>query len=281
VEALIDALDAYRRQIIALEPDQTFDAKPQNQNNRVAASRELLHVCNVSKALRRISTYAQSTTLSFVRARARLFDALATGSAGFPNFQAVDEKLAPLADSTRKREFVERFLEVQNEYRLIAPFHPVWAADFNDFADAGVWHSPTGWVEVNGLQVTTDFTWLMLLKYPSSAVPRLYRPTQFEAGSYEYHFPSPPCVTLDRGGFAMPLNTPPPYTKRLISEFVHHEIEFSVSHWDDASAKLGSASRGAYRNLIEYRIRQYQLLQDCFHPDQIADWMQDIPDFSL
>ena len=155
------------------------------------------------------------------------------------------------------------------------PWNPIWAANWPHFEIAGVRRPPSAWSESVGLPCSPAPEWLMLLRYSSKDL-QIYRPTQLEAGSFAYHFPSPPCAECDIGGHPMNLEPSAIWSGMLISEFVHAEIPFTTEHWEAAGSQLGCTPLSSrYDALMAYRRRHHAMLCDEYTQQAIRSWMPD------
>lgn len=274
VQTLMDALRAYRTTWIARLPDETFAHPQDNRENHVfdlAPERgldpdlELAHVCNISAKLAQIRDPAarqRVARLGFGR--------------GAREVSAVLETLR--GDAVRQRRFVEGFLQALELNRQTAPWHPVWAAGWDEFEQAIDPGRPESWMEAVGLQSPGEPQWLLVLRYRVAEARKLYRPTQLEAGSYAWHFPSPQCSWPPlRGGHPINLGNARTAVRnhRLLSEFVHAEIEFKPEHWERAGSLLSPTNGPTPGILMEHRRIHYFQLCEAYRRDEVRQWMPD------
>jgi len=274
-DRLIGILQEYRREWIAQLPADTFAHPSANKENHVfdLAPRaglkpdlELVHVCNVTQKLIHIQDGAVLARLGY-------------GQRTYPNAAAVNGLLDTLRrDMPRKRSFVERFLSMLDLYRSRAPWHPVWAASWDEFAQLMDPASPESWLETVGLQSPPEAQWLLVLRYRAGDAKQLHRPTQLEAGGYAFHFPSPKCARPPlRGGHPMNLANarPPGRASKLISEFVHAEIGFDLEHWVAAGELLASTTSATPGVLMDHRRIHYLQLCEEYKRARVRRWMRD------
>jgi hypothetical protein len=193
----------------------------------------------------------------------------------FGNFPAVgddserlrwlDEKLRGKSDEDQ-RTFVNRVLERLKESRKTEAFQPVWVTfwdSFEPYFEAG----PDRWCEIIGRQTFLDAVWIVVLSYTVSEAGTLVRPTQLEARTNGWHFPSPPPRPVVDGGCAMDLGTTP--TTDPIPEYVHQQIDLHP-HYIRAVGRTSYRTAGRLRqNRIDHR----RLLDQGF--SGLANWMPD------
>jgi hypothetical protein len=122
--------------------------------------------------------------------------------------------------------------------------------------------------------------WVAVVQYPVATTYRdiqLFRPTQLEAGSYPYHFPSPPQAELAKGGFTMFLNQPAPEKRyiqpALVSEYVHAQVDFTIKNWRSAGGLVDVTKRPVAGALQDQRRRHWELLGTRYGPTLISEWM--------
>jgi hypothetical protein len=270
IEALQNALASYKRELVAGAPGETFGEPPEKSKNHIAESKDLVHVCNLTQKLIHITNSVLMT--SEVR---KALQRLRIGARALVSAGAVDQLLQPrLRDSLQKRDFVVDFLNLVGKYRRIAPWNPVWAVTWEHFEHACANAAPSGWLESVGLQCSSGPEWLLLLRYPSDQAGLLYRPTQLEAGSLAFHFPSPDCAELDRGGHPVHFGRHASPDRGLISEFVHAEFDFSVDHWIAGGSLLERAAPNSYRALASYRKGHHDLLCSQYGEKNVTAWMR-------
>jgi hypothetical protein len=269
-QSILNGLRDYRREFVAKSPELSFDEGRDKSLNYIEQTTDLVHVCNVTSKLIRISNYTfGNPEIGNALTRLRL------GKRGLNSPIAVDEELRPkFASDNGRSSFVDGFLDLLNVYSKIVPWNPIWLADWPAF-DLTVGETvPSSWTESVGLPCAPAVEWVMVVRYPASAMKRLYRPTQLEAGDFPYHFPSPPCAECKVGGH--PMNMGNPASGRLLSEFIHTEIPFANRNWKEAGLRLGSTPLNRkYDVLMTYRRRHYELLTDSYGFEPVHSWMHD------
>lgn len=179
-----------------------------------------------------------------------------------------------LMKAEREMDRIKQILDFHNEYFKTHPGHPVWVAKW--LPDAASWideNEANSWLRCVGKAPSSvDPQHIMLLRYPAGRAMPLRRPTQFEAGWFALHFPSPLCVDVNRGGFAM-LADEKASGNRLVSEFIHARIEWRESDFVNLKATVPVPAG----NLRMLRIQHFKRLLAEFE-EQLADWMVDPDD---
>lgn len=169
--------------------------------------------------------------------------------------QVLNGELANVDDTPRRVRLVTALLTYHADQAERNQLRPAWAADWERFeAACENRNNPDRWTSLVGVY-RKGGCWLIVLKYPSSKVGQLVRPTQLDAGAYDYHFPSPGSVSCDSGGASMNLDEPDPVEP--LREFVHRPIRFDLSNWEAAGWRL-DRQRGANSNGLQ-RIRERHL----------------------
>jgi hypothetical protein len=90
-----------------------------------------------------------------------------------------------------------------------------------------------------------------------------------------HHFPSPPQTPKELGGHTMHLLQPgqiPPDPLSLVCEYLHPQIDFSMTDWRAAGSLMGMA-RLVGGDLDEQRRNHWLLLQEKYEKIQILAWM--------
>ena len=151
----------------------------------------------------------------------------------------------------QKKDHLTAILDGLKIYTLSGnPFHPVWATLRSKFEPYLQQDRPATWPALVGVKKCFDGNrWLALLKYPVSRSLTLFRPTVLDAGTYMYHFPSPPDAPLFRGGHPMNL-----FAARLCPprpEYIHQQIIFDADDW--WPGWIGSTTALPIRPLVEMR----------------------------
>jgi len=265
---LFNQIREYRKVLVATRPTETFDQYPASECNFVRKEREMAHVCNVSRKVAHISRSS-----AIYPGVGRAMGALGMGKRAY-----AEEEVNITLESRVKRpgrvpELVRALLHLFAEYQKDSPWHPVWVACWKQFESSTLADRPSSWLEAVGIPSEPNPSWLMLLRYPSSICLRVYRPTQFEAGIFHYHFPSSPYTELDDGGCAMQLFDASSYNDILLSEFVHPEVSFNLSHWEAAGSQFQRADKGSYESLMSYRGRHHALMCLKQGSERVLDWM--------
>jgi len=264
-----NGLFAYRKRLVAANPA-AFEELPSSTSNLIPGTHDLVHVCDVTAKLMLMTTSGR-TSPDFKAANLRL----GRGGAAFLEVKNVDDLLATVvSDARRAQRFVEAFLAMVVAYQKISPWNPTWVAVWDQYEPTKVTASPNNWLEVVGKQAPLEPHWLLLLRYPSSGVRTLYRPTQLEAGNFSLHFPSPPCALLEVGGIAMQVGPAAPSIWQVLSEFIHTEIPFERAYWEATGIMLAQTTVHPYESLSTYRRRHLQVLRDSFGDKNIDDWTE-------
>ncbi len=180
----------------------------------------------------------------------------------------------PLVATEDQKTFVKAVLQVLNVNRagwpggLPNPYQPSWVVRWTDFLEATKW-SPgqpgdaRSWLEVTGIPRETGGRWLILLVYPVSAVRVLARPTILDADWTGYHFPSPPCATMEVGGHPMDLGTN--YSiGRPISEFIHTQIDLDPTYWENSGYAIGRTTGKVGVDLPGEHVAHRSRLEQCY-----------------
>jgi hypothetical protein len=264
-----NGLFAYRRRLVAANPA-AFEELPASISNLITGTHELVHVCDVTAKLM-LMTDGRRTSPEFEAAKLRL----GRGAAAFARVDDVDKLLVTVVSNARRAErFVDAFLAMVVAYQRISPWNPTWAAVWQQYEPTKVTGSPNNWLEVVGKQAPQEPHWLLLLRYPSTGVKTLYRPTQLEAGDFPLHFPSPPCAPLEVGGIAMQVGPDASSIWRILSEFIHTEVPFERDHWEATGIMLAQTTVSSYDSLSTYRRRHLQVLRDGYGDKNIDDWVE-------
>lgn len=275
---LMQALDRYRREWIARLPDATFQHDDNSPNcvfdlapeTGLRSDLELVHVCNITQKLLKITDPA-------VR---RSFPSLGLGGR-YPESEAVvnDRLRTNLQGPERQASFVAAFLAFSEMASANNPWHPIWAASWDEFDRVANRSRPETWLEAVGLPCPPVPNWLMVLRYRVSDAKRVYRPTQLEAGAFPWHFPSPETkLPPVRGGHPMNLTNGGAAVQAsgsLPSEFVHAEIRFAPEYWAAAGFLLRPTTAPTSGFLMGHRRMHHLSLCEEYGPEVIRRWMPD------
>ena len=177
-----------------------------------------------------------------------------------------------LKDKTTEQieTFLSKIFKVLN-HRLTVEhkrYNPVWVTTWDDF-DMYTKLSADRWNQVVGVPRDTP-TWQIVLRYPSSKVPCLYRPSQLDGGYYPQHFPTPRVAAMADGGRTMDLDAS--VTKPL-NEYIHKQINLDIQYWIQGGRRIGEASVTS-DDLPKMRNHHYDKLIDMYEEDAIRNWMQ-------
>jgi len=174
------------------------------------------------------------------------------------------------------RDFIEAVLYAMNSLRRVEPFQPTWATTWDAF-EPNLAGGPERWLDAVGVAKPVSPRWVLLLKYTIREAGTVARPTQLDAGSYPYHFPSPPQVVSEGGGHPMDLQVSPA-AATLLPEFVHEQIDHSVEHWDKAGQVCKPTTRAMKGELDLQRSVHHRLLVRKYGRNEILAWMPECSD---
>jgi len=180
----------------------------------------------------------------------------------------IDDWLNRLLDPTHsgRETFIESVLDMLNSIRHEKAFQPTWATTWVAFEPHA--RTPNGephadrWVQVMGMGKNAPQHWFIVLKYTVAQAGTLARPTQLDAGWYEYHFPSSQQTPLEFGGRPMDLRISPA-ASALLPEYVHKQIGHPIEHWNETGRLLGRASDWNRWPLTEIRRAHERLVKLC------------------
>lgn len=255
VARLADALKQYRA-LVRKSPDQTF-LRGENLSNiaQLDPDEDLVHVWNPGAFLVNLDEDHP------------LFEPFGRGNrTGGGQRNDIEEWLNG-ADRDRTR--LRNLLDLSNLCRPGKPGNPVWAARWEDAKSFIKLEDPNTWLDAVGLPPTPQPQHLVLLVYPARRAGTLCRPTQFEAGWFAFHFPSPPCAEVNDGGFTLLMDERSP-SRRLISEYIHAQID-----WDESDVlAFGKTGQRAGANLQVLRANHFSRLQERFQTG-LEGWMHD------
>lgn len=271
--ALRDALRRYHQQYVREIPERSFLHPTLNGSNFIGGAAingisgdlELAVVMSISRLYRPIVT-AHSADSS-------LFPDLPMDAEADIDEQAFGNWLTRHL-SGRDTAYVDRFIgnvmHALNEYRASRRHNPVWATTWSRFLlvrDKG----PERWTELIGVPRFAS-EWLIVLKYRVADAGTLVRPTQFEAGWFGYHFPSPPSHPLHLGGAVVDLSDNPTPLAGLTTEYIHEQIDLRPEFWVAAGRLVGHASRAVGGAVEKCRQRHWGVLARSFDSAVLEQW---------
>ncbi len=181
----------------------------------------------------------------------------------FPQAGGMEEIDAWLDDQIYRRghdsteAFIDDLIAAMNGHRIHSPWHPVWVAGWDQFKHVAL-VGANRWTEVVGVPRDSNGEWLCVLRYEVREVGLLARPTVLEAGWFPWHCPSPKSLAVLRGGLTMDLCTS--NSPGTVSEYVHAQMDFKLSHWVEGGRLLGKTSGRVCPNLDACRKRHKEEL---------------------
>lgn len=193
--------------------------------------------------------------------------------------QFLSDRLGDSVSAAEREQFLESVFEAMALYRRRTEkqIHPTWAANWDSLKPFLEPRNPTRWLQSVGVPKDRKETWLAVVKYRPKGGRRgvgIYRPTQYDAGWYAHHFPSPPQAF--GGGHTMFLcqqDEEDDYS--LVTEYIHPQIDFKIDHWR-AGGRLTGLVRGPVGGDLDFqRNRHWQLLQSVYG-EGVKTWMPDI-----
>ena len=149
-----------------------------------------------------------------------------------------------LGGNTEDRQhIVGQILILLNRYSDENPYQPTWVTTWEAFESLaqGEADNPSRWLEIVGAYKVGFPRWVVVLCYTAGEAGDLVRPTQLDAGWFPHHFPSPPQAPVETGGHPMDLGAPTG-DPRLLSEFIHQQIEHPVKHLTDMIGRVTELS---------------------------------------
>ena len=212
------ALGDYHYNWVCRQPAETYLSRARNSLNFVAdgdlsMNMPLATVINVSGWI------------------AQLRDTVRDG----PRLEQIFDEVAVVGTPTRRiADFLSALFAVVNVAR---DQRPVWAARLSRFRRAIDRARPATWNAAVGVW-RRQGSWQAVVTYPRRSVQEVIRPTQLDAGFYQFHFPSPPVVATASGGITMAICD---MTDRmpLVPEWIHPPIDFDADHWLAAGGLFG------------------------------------------
>jgi hypothetical protein len=174
------------------------------------------------------------------------------------------------------RDFMKVVIDAMNSMRKIAPFQPTWVTTW-EALKPHLAAKPERWLETLGVAKPESPRWMFLLRYTVRDAGTVARPTQLDAGSYPYHFPSPPQASIEWGGHPMDLQISPP-AAFLLPEFIHEQIDHRIEHWDEAGQFCIATTRPMVESLDKQRCTHHKLLALKYGRHDIQYWMPECSD---
>lgn len=188
-------------------------AESTNESNRIpfderpARNNRLLHLVAVKSLLRHVMNPTVSGKADFEIAVFRLV--------GFrlpENPANSDVERLVNALNARGQPMVKEFARALSE--ALGVNEPHWWASFaHEIDDMSATSDWTNAVRITGQGEIEQGEWLMAWNYSPEVAGKLFRPTVAEAGTYAFHFPSPP---TENYGITMPLASSLPAVRELI-----------------------------------------------------------------
>jgi len=190
----------------------------------------------------------------------------------YPDFEKwLDGKLS--VKPAEQEKFIELTFDVLNSYRHeVSSYQPSWVTGWDAFEPRIIPDDASGWTKALGVNKAEN-RWLIVLKYTVAEAGTLARPTQLDAGDYEWHFPSPLSTPLQEGGHPMELHPPPPDP---LPEYVHQQLrDYDIKHWHDAGSLIAKTKDTHCAAAELYRLRQehHGLLCAHYRKSDITAWM--------
>lgn len=245
-DALEAAIYHYHETQVRRQPNSSFlNDRINGQNivggaapdlNAFSSSFELAHVTSLNTVFRALLSARRSNPDVF----ADISSDLDCDLGEFELTDWLDHHLERRSSDYIER-FVERVLYAMNGYRHIQPKNPVWVAPWSRF-EAVKNDRPERWTELVGVPRFSAPQWLIVLHYTAADVGTLVRPTQFDAGWFAYHFPSPPSLRVVDGGVVLDLNINP-HLPDWTPEYIHEQIDFELRFWSRDRLLRRTASR--------------------------------------
>ena len=187
----------------------------------------------------------------------------------------LDEELLGQNDA-KTRQFVAAVLGEMDAERKKRAFQPVWTTLWDHFVTLEK-EPPERWMEALGISWEPPepiagkpvARWVVLLRYTAGEAGTLVRPTQFDAGWYAAHFPSPEGADISLGGHPVDLGKAV-LPAGLLPEFLHLEITHKPDHY----YRIGRTENPARSGLPLRRHLHHQRLREAYLPKMdVYDWM--------
>lgn len=176
----------------------------------------------------------------------------------------LDEHLLE-SDKFQQKAFVGQLLRVVGKMcQEKGSYNPSWVTheeafeeylgDDGDEYRADRWQCATGLARESG-------RWLAVIQYSFAELGRkLYRPTQLDAGGYDWHFPSHPRRKVERGGQAMALGKGDYTGRQLLPEFIHTQVNcLDENHVVAVAKTIASSDDGLVQCRLRHRDRLKQI----------------------
>jgi len=157
------------------------------------------------------------------------------------------------------------------------PHPPVWVALWRNWSLTVEFAQAESWGDAVGISKPKEGCWLAVLKYPASRAGRLVRPTQFEAGWFGRHFPSPRVCTLGSGGrLVHGLVSGVVPTGDCLWEYLHRPIPWSEHDWLSSATPVSPTLRpvGTAGRLLSDREFHWNRLKRELGEEQVSSWMK-------
>ncbi len=164
--------------------------------------------------------------------------------------------------------FIADVLDALNEYSKIHPFQPTWVVTRRTFEQiqrdvADTWMTAAGVYPQPG-------RWVIALAYSRQEVGSLVRPTVLDTGWNATFFPAPASTSLHHGTPAM--NVGSVETDVLLEQFVHEQIDHSVTQWFKAGRLIGRTTVADTLPIEQARQRHHDTLIRTYGVS-VLEWM--------
>ena len=182
---------------------------------RPARNHRLLHLASVNSLLRRLMKPSVAAKVDFEIAVVRLTGIRLPAT---PGGSDIDRLVTAL--QTKGLDTIKGFAQAISEG--LGNSEPHWWAAFSH--EIGALSAVFDWTDAvrkTGQGHVEQGEWMLAWRYSPELAGKLYRPTVAEAGSYAFHFPSPPLASY---GIAMPLAAGLPVVRELIHAPLKGEI---------------------------------------------------------
>jgi hypothetical protein len=180
--------------------------------------------------------------------------------------------------SNEVKGFISTIFDMLNYYMKDSPYNPVWVTTWESFQKYALLSKVDRWNQIVGVPRRKG-NWQIVLKYSSSDVKCLHRPTQLDGGYFAYHFPLPIEVLKQNknegshSGHTMDLQKSS--SDPLVPEYIHAQIELKLEYWVNAGCLISQTEFGNnYTPLLQdLRLHHYKKLQAFYGDGFIKDWM--------
>jgi len=160
-------------------------------------------------------------------------------------------------------------LAALTEYVPASQYQPTWVTTWKamePFLNKGA----DRWAHAVGVEKDAG-RWLLLLRYPVRQAGRMAAPTQLDSGWYQHFFPTPP--ELESGH---PMDLSSGAVEELIPEYIHCQIDFKGSEFEDAGRRYGQTKgEPLFDDCPARRSRHHKLLGGA-HNALINKWMPEV-----